>query len=74
MYSKDKAYKREEILEKFVEKNCQTLAGKPKLFFIQADLETRTGEGKNLAQGIQLSTRLNLQQIDDLPSSQNVLY
>jgi len=35
-------------LEKFNEKNCKTLAGKPKLFFIQADLETRIGNGKNL--------------------------
>lgn len=36
IYARDKEYKLESIWSKFTANNCPTLAGKPKLFFIQA--------------------------------------
>lgn len=36
IYAKDKPYNLESIWEHFTADNCKTLAGKPKLFFIQA--------------------------------------
>jgi caspase-like apoptosis-related cysteine protease len=36
LFCKDRSYRVEEIWESFVSENCPSLAGKPKLFFIQA--------------------------------------
>lgn len=35
VYAKDYRYRLSDIWEKFTADNCETLAGKPKLFFIQ---------------------------------------
>lgn len=48
IFSKDSAYKHEQLWEKFTSNKCKSLAGKPKLFFIQACQGTRLDPGSLL--------------------------
>ena len=45
LYSHDSQYSTQLILERFTGENCNTLIGKPKLFFIQACQGTDMDEG-----------------------------
>lgn len=63
LYAKDYPYKTDKIWEPFNELRCPSLAGKPKLFFIQAC------RGDQFDQGVTLTKRLSQTQTDSTPIS-----
>lgn len=60
LYAKDKLYKQEQILSHFFAENCPSLAGKPKIFFIQAC------QGKLLDGGFLMGNRAQTDNADSM--------
>lgn len=62
LYAKDSCYKPDNLWSPFMADKCPSLAGKPKLFFVQAC------QGDKLDAGVTLDQRLNRTETDGNPS------